>query len=225
MKKKLIFYFQACEPPTPKYDYDEDGCRGCDCVASVTCPQLLCKCPRGWKHDTDINGCPTCECRPSIKFSAISHFWHFVLNHFTHLLGSQILHGGLGKSDYFAPLDEIYFLVLSGFRIGMRTSVRNGLWAWTCQWPRRVSNLPLSGTPSVRGIYINHLCISVQFYLAFLSPETLFKIMQLSYTRRQRLRIRLAVYWVALWIKILYPLLAWLPYLETWICLWWELHG
>ena len=54
--------------PCPKfYNYtviQGQICRGCDCVDSVQCPPLGCKCPDGYKPDTRGDGCPFCRCVP-----------------------------------------------------------------------------------------------------------------------------------------------------------------
>ena len=56
-----------CRACPKYYNYEViDGniCRGCDCVDSVQCPPLGCKCPDGYKPDTGMDGCPVCRCVP-----------------------------------------------------------------------------------------------------------------------------------------------------------------
>ena len=54
--------------PCPKYyNYEViDGhtCRGCNCVDSVQCPELGCKCPEGYKQDIGMDRCSVCRCVP-----------------------------------------------------------------------------------------------------------------------------------------------------------------
>ncbi len=78
----FFFLSQPCEAPKNKYDYGSDGCRGCDCVSSVTCPQLNCMCPDGMKRDTDINGCLNCQCIPGKPYPHKTQLWAKILCHF-----------------------------------------------------------------------------------------------------------------------------------------------